>query len=127
MAGYIKDTGLPYNFSLDKGKFSFVSGSEKKRGDLLFFMAFDFTRRIYRPEFKPGLSWILQKPMSYVNGVQVLLLGNLKSKILSFVQNIDIKSMGIGKVRSDKTYYITMNYALRANGEQETKQFITVL
>jgi hypothetical protein len=127
MRGYIKDSGLTYNFTLDKGKFSFLTGAQKKRFDLLFFMGFDFTRRIYRPEFRPGLSWVIQKPMSYVQGVQVLLLGNLKNKILAFVQNIDITSMGIGKSRVEKSYYITVEYTGIEDTNKDVQQLVTVI
>lgn len=124
---YIKDTGLTAFFKLKDGRFSFTTGSSKKRNDLLFFMGFDFTRRIYRPEFRPGLSWVIQKPMAYVQGVQVLLLGNLKTKILSFIDNIDIKSMQIGKSRKDKTYYLALDYAYYDDTRTDVQQLITVI
>lgn len=124
---YIKDKGLTVYFKLQDGKFSFTQGSDKKRMDLLFFMGFDFTRRIYRPEFKPGLSWVIQKPMSYVQSVQVLLLGNLKTKILSFIDNLEVKSLQIGRSRQDKTYFLALDYAYYDDTKTEVQQLITVL
>ena len=124
---YIKDRGLSVYFKLQDGKFSFTQGSDKKRADLLFFMGFDFTRRIYRPEFKPGLSWVIQKTMNYVQSVQVLLLGNLKTKILSFIDNLEIKSLQIGRSRQDKTYFLALDYAYYDDTKEEVKQLIAVL
>ena len=124
---YIKDRGLSVYFKLQDGKFSFTQGSDKKRADLLFFMGFDFTRRIYRPEFKPGLSWVIQKTMNYVQSVQVLLLGNLKTKILSFIDNLEVKSLQIGRSRQDKTYFLALDYAYYDDTKEEVKQLITVL
>jgi hypothetical protein len=124
---YIKDRGLSVYFKLQDGKFSFTQGSDKKRADLLFFMGFDFTRRIYRPEFKPGLSWVIQKTMNYVQSVQVLLLGNLKTKILSFIDSIEVKSLQIGRSRQDKTYFLALDYAYFDDTREEVKQLITVL
>lgn len=124
---YIKDRGLSVYFKLQDGKFSFTQGSDKKRADLLFFMGFDFTRRIYRPEFKPGLSWVIQKTMNYVQSVQVLLLGNLKTKILSFIDNIEVRSLQIGRSRQDKTYFLALDYSYFDDTREEVKQLITVL
>lgn len=124
---YIRDKGLTVAFVLDKGRFSFTQGANKKRQDLLFFMGFDFTRRVYRPEFKPGVSWVIQKPMNYVQGVQVLLLGNLKNKILSFVDNINIKSMQIGRSRAEKSYFLVLDYAYLEDTREDVQQLITVL
>lgn len=127
MLTYKKDSGLTFVFTLREGKFSFIQGSDKKRMDLLFFMGFDFTRRIYRPDFKPGLSWVIQKPMSYINNVQVLLMGNLKNKILSFIENIEVKSLQVGKSRAEKTYFLALDYSYSEDVKKEIKQFVTVI
>lgn len=105
-----KDSGLSFDFSLDKGKFSLSSGTDKKRYDLLFFLKFDFVPRVYRPLFKPDISWVLQKPRSYVNNVKVLLLGNLRNKIYNFVEGVEVVSMNLGNPTGSKELVLFIEY-----------------
>lgn len=121
------DTGITHELQLVNGRFAFVQGGDKKRLDLMFFLSFNFTRRIYRPEYNPGLGNLIQKPMSYIRDREVLILGNLKSKINSFISNVTIQSMAVGSDRKDKTYFLALDYVCDEDILQEPKQLIRVI
>lgn len=122
-----KDNGLTHNFKLENGRFLLVSGGAKKQSDLRFFMAFDFVRRIYRPDFLPGLAWLIQKPLSYVDKVRTMLLGNLRNKIHTNIQNINVTSMGLATLREQKRCVVYFDYSYNDDTKRSTKEFVKVL
>lgn len=121
-----KDSGLTYDFKLEKGSFTFENGTDKKRKDLMFFMCFHFISRIYRPNFDPNVIWVLQKPASYVRNLKVLLLGNLSTKILSFIQNINILSTNLSYDRSEKEYSLFLEYSYITELESEEQDAVQI-
>jgi hypothetical protein len=102
--------GLSHKFTLNNGTLTFKQGQEKVKDDLHFFLLFNGVPRVYIPDYDPGLNWYIQKPASALEQFKVLILGNLKKKILLYVPKVNVESLSSYYDRAQKLNAVEVNF-----------------
>jgi hypothetical protein len=104
--------GLSHRFNIDfEGRFILTTGAEKVKDDLHFFLIFNRVSRVYLPEYDPQLYWFLQKTSSQLEQFRILMLGNLRKKVLQFVPFIRINALDAWFDRGKKTHGVLVNFS----------------
>ncbi len=107
--------GLSHKFILDSGKFALTTAQDKVKDDMHFFLIFNKVARVYTPDYNPGLGWYVQKPASALEQFKILLLGNLKKKILLFVPYVNVTSLSSYYDRNLKMNAVEVNFTFTSD------------
>lgn len=110
--------GLPVNFSLSSGKFTLLGGAEKAKDDLLFWSNFHGFRRVYAEDFPPMLWELAQKPSSYLQVFQGLILGRMTQTAQKYLPHIRLESLSLTRTEDRLGYIFAAEYSY--NLEPET-------
>ena len=109
--------GLPSRFTLQKGRFVLLEGSEKSKDNIWFYCIFD-KFRVYTSDFGANFISLVQKPVAYLVMNKTVILGALKKGIQKYVPNVTVEDIDIGYTsKSRKTYSLMVVY----NSVQEDK------
>ncbi len=116
--------GLSHKFILNNGKLALTTSQNKVKDDLHFFLIFNRVARVYFPNYDPGLSWYIQKPASSLEQFKVLLLGNLKKKILLYVPNVNVDSLSSYYDRNQKMNAVEVNFTFTSDPSIPQQQVV---
>jgi hypothetical protein len=97
--------GLSHKFTLNNGKFKFSEGKIKANDNLSFFISFFDFNRIYLQSYVFRTMSLIQKPETYLGGIKIVFLNNLKTAINKYVK-------GFNFIKGDITKLDTKEYAI---------------
>lgn len=119
--------GLSWNMKLEEGKVVLSGGADKARDNMLFLLNFNYIRRIYLRGFTPNLEWLLQKPTSLLIQLKALILGNLKSKVNTYVPTVIMRGIDVDYSRARKMYLIGVRYNFNEELDAEPQDVVTFI
>lgn len=80
------------------------SGTEHAQECIWFYCIFDRSR-VYLPDFGANFNRFIQKPISYIQTNKTLILGNLKTGIEKYLNNVKVNDIDIGYTNDNRKYY----------------------
>lgn len=121
-----KNKGLPYKFTLDKGKFLLVGGAEKAQDSLRFMLSFIGWYRVYFPDYIIDIDFLVQKNTSRVQSFKTLLLGRMQVALSKYLPFISIDSINsVYEYNNRKGFGIVVTYTYDLESEARQDQVVT--
>lgn len=112
--------GLPAAFALENGKFQMLGGEQKVRDNLLFTLSFIGWHRIYLTDFVPDILFLLQKPVSFIQSLKVIILGRFQKSLSKYLPYIQVNGINvIYDYKNRKEYGIGITYTYNLEPEEQ--------
>jgi len=124
------NNGLSHRFRLVNGKFELTEGATKTKDGLYFLFCFNVVPRIYMDNFSPKVLGLVQKTGSFILSYKSLLLGRLRSIVLTYVPNIRLDSMDFFSTRNvsnDNAIEVVINYTYVGDKEVSTDKITKII